>query len=1553
MKKTSFLRVFAFLGIISLVVWGCGGWFGAKRQDKQQERAKAAAAADSTAHLAKTDTTTVKVDSAWLNAILITPQLKNDNPLLKSITDYVGTDGSIRHFKQDPPISAEDLLGKYKTALGLGPDDELRLRRDIRAIPNGYYADYQQYYKGLPVDYAYYNLTVKNGKILSANGSLIPGLDLEIPVRLSQAEAIERAIEYGHKKGIAFRWENAIEEAAIKEVTGDPNATKYPKWSSLQIWAAPPPDVHLSHVIYFIHLDAISPSAVFNVYVDANSGEVLLFKNNAVHACSPGLVDTEYGGYVGTTSKTYGQKSFKTVLNTTLNAYTLYTDPSDATCYGHQIRTHMDADSVSSANDIQNTPANSNDWLSGTTTNELATVHWAAQQCYDYYKTEHNVSAYNSGSTSSQPIEIWLGVERVGVSAPVAVTSSNFGGSPPRAKIQIAVGGVGSVFSNTCAWNDLYSLDLIGHEYTHVIDLVGDKLAWWQPPTPNPEALVRSIRLLESFCDVFGMVIENSAAGSNDWLILNDVTNCDKAIRSAQNPSSYGYYRDDSGGYIQGQASFYAQKSAYYYDRIYVRPSDEDEYSNTSILAHWFYYIVNGTGSSGPVSGFYTVSPLAPNPSAAMDKAAAIAYDVFTNIDPLTDDYHQLAKKTIEKATAAYGTCSSEVQTVWDAWNAVNVHIERPATCPWVVNTAAYDIPNFDYHVPYINGIKVDGSTTGGLEAARYWGDWRWNSAQNQLEFYHKQFKKIDFNQNAVVSVESNEPLSSLTFDGVLSETTGIFYDAATYFPTVTYRHTQYSLFWTIDIHGSGIPTSPAGYRLVFSGTDLAGNSLIMLKDIATSPPSLILPPFVPNGSLPQRSALTNPFSPTPIGISGQDKMHLIADCSPINLEDDICDNHLPHLQELTVYYPGFDPNIYEERIDRQTWAENGSQLCFEQEIPGYYVDFSTDDDINLLVKASEPLSALQLQRISLGGIVYEISASSSPLSLNSVTPNAEQTEWVFTLHYDDTPIYSNIYLTTDGVGDNLNAYRLHFVGHDLAGNPLQVVENMNTYDAAVLCLDDIGELPHRTATGEWSARYDGADQAFRFNIDFCEELWFSAPNFPAFLNIIPDGNTEPAPVSYSILDNTTGTFAIENVPIIDPADDTYNANGDICATLGSLPDSYTVFVTYPGACQKALSGNIAPPPCTFESHTVGYSTQVVEGGYTIVSSRLWLPLDAEYPCTVNISGGSIDSNSGYGGTPITLTSAGGSTHEIIYRVLTAELNYDFPYYVTDANGCISKGLLRPYHISPVVYDPSFDHTKPNNSDICARATACFDYTFESQEPAVPMYCSLPDAVVSVISDELQGDGQTYRQIGRVCYTDQGEQVGTAQEFALIAQPLSGLGDTVAYSVSIISDLEVATSVQHARSVCGDDNCAGVLSVSASAGSGDYEYEWDNGATTATLSDLCGGTYSVTVSDIETGCATTATGQVGIIVTSGNTEVVTYAAAAELIKPDIRLAPALFDSQTKVEYTLPEDGFVTIKVYNLQGILVETLLSNEYRTAGNYQINDEGGEYANGLYLFS
>lgn len=55
------------------------------------------------------------------------------------------------------------------------------------------------------------------------------------------------------------------------------------------------------------------------------------------------------------------------------------------------------------------------------------------------------------------------------------------------------------------------------------------------------------------------------------------------------------------------------------------------------------------------------------------------------------------------------------------------------------------------------------------------------------------------------------------------------------------------------------------------------------------------------------------------------------------------------------------------------------------------------------------------------------------------------------------------------------------------------------------------------------------------------------------------------------------------------------------------------------------------------------------------------------------------------------------------------------------------------------------------------------------------------------------------------------------------------------------------------------------------------------------------------------------------------------------------------DPTTPIEIGGLSAGWYRV-VYNRVGWC---LLSNEYRTAGNYQINDEGGEYANGLYLFS
>ena len=65
--------------------------------------------------------------------------------------------------------------------------------------------------------------------------------------------------------------------------------------------------------------------------------------------------------------------------------------------------------------------------------------------------------------------------------------------------------------------------------------------------------------------------------------------------------------------------------------------------------------------------------------------------------------------------------------------------------------------------------------------------------------------------------------------------------------------------------------------------------------------------------------------------------------------------------------------------------------------------------------------------------------------------------------------------------------------------------------------------------------------------------------------------------------------------------------------------------------------------------------------------------------------------------------------------------------------------------------------------------------------------------------------------------------------------------------------------------------------------------------------------------------------------------------------------PNPFNPSTTVEYGVPGDCQVTLKVYNLKGQLVRTLV-NEYKLAGTYTAtwdgrNEEGQRVASGTYL--
>jgi len=80
----------------------------------------------------------------------------------------------------------------------------------------------------------------------------------------------------------------------------------------------------------------------------------------------------------------------------------------------------------------------------------------------------------------------------------------------------------------------------------------------------------------------------------------------------------------------------------------------------------------------------------------------------------------------------------------------------------------------------------------------------------------------------------------------------------------------------------------------------------------------------------------------------------------------------------------------------------------------------------------------------------------------------------------------------------------------------------------------------------------------------------------------------------------------------------------------------------------------------------------------------------------------------------------------------------------------------------------------------------------------------------------------------------------------------SNSGCTATCSVTIASSNVLTCSVSGTDSTCGNPN--GTATAFGSDGSGNYSYAWNNGATSQTLSGLSSGTFSVTVTDNNSGC---------------------------------------------------------------------------------------------------
>ncbi len=142
------------------------------------------------------------------------------------------------------------------------------------------------------------------------------------------------------------------------------------------------------------------------------------------------------------------------------------------------------------------------------------------------------------------------------------------------------------------------------------------------------------------------------------------------------------------------------------------------------------------------------------------------------------------------------------------------------------------------------------------------------------------------------------------------------------------------------------------------------------------------------------------------------------------------------------------------------------------------------------------------------------------------------------------------------------------------------------------------------------------------------------------------------------------------------------------------------------------------------------------------------------------------------------------------------------------------------------------------------------------------------------------------------------------------------------------------------------DECTGSAIVSVFEGEGNYQYSWSDcpNCDQADRTGLCAGTYTVMVTDIDTGCSNVI--EIRIPLRVGHP----YGGHGII---DFVLVPTVFSQSTDIIYQLGSSLNISLTIYTLQGQPIQTLINNEPKNAGQHVFPLDASVLANGTYLFS
>ena len=294
----------------------------------------------------------------------------------------------------------------FRTHLNTTDQDELRFNSSMVDKLGFEHVRYQQFYKGIKVEFGTYIVHSKDGMVASMNGDYKNVEVLDVNPGMSADAALGAATT--HVGATKYLWEESANARTI-------NYEK-PKGELV---------ILDNRLAYKFDVYSLEPLYRADVYVDAKSGEILFENNRIHHANTPATGTSLYNGNVSFTADS-NNGSYR--LRQTADGGGIQTyDLNNSTNYNN-------------ASDVTSSSTNFTNNATG------VQAHYGAEQTYKYFFQKHNRNSYNGNGA----------VIRSYVSYSTNYVNAFWDGS------RMTYGD-----GNGTSYGPLVSLDICGHEVSH------------------------------------------------------------------------------------------------------------------------------------------------------------------------------------------------------------------------------------------------------------------------------------------------------------------------------------------------------------------------------------------------------------------------------------------------------------------------------------------------------------------------------------------------------------------------------------------------------------------------------------------------------------------------------------------------------------------------------------------------------------------------------------------------------------------------------------------------------------------------------------------------------------------------------------------------------------------------------------------------------------------------------------------------------------------------------------------------------------------------------